>query len=71
MAKFTPFRWDDPFNLDAQLTEDERLVRDTAEAYAQEKLLPRVVSATLQGRFDREVRNERGELGLLGATIEG
>jgi len=34
MAKFTPFRWDDPFNLDAQLTEDERLVRDTAEAYA-------------------------------------
>ena len=71
MAKFTPFRWDDPFNLDAQLTEDERLVRDTAEAYAQEKLLPRVVSATLQERFDREIMNELGELGLLGATIEG
>jgi glutaryl-CoA dehydrogenase len=71
MAKFTPFRWDDPFNLDAQLTEDERLVRDTAEAYAQEKLLPRVVSATLDERFDREIMNELGELGLLGATIEG
>ena len=71
MAKFTPFRWDDPFNLDAQLTDDERLVRDTAEAYAQEKLLPRVISATLEERFDREIMNELGELGLLGATIEG
>ncbi len=71
MAKFTPFRWDDPFNLDAQLTEDERLVRDTAESYAQENLLPRIVSATLQERFDREIMTELGALGLLGATIEG
>ena len=71
MAKFTPFRWDDPFNLDAQLTEDERMIRDVAEAYAQEKLLPRVVSATLEERFDREIMNELGELGLLGATIDG
>ena len=71
MAKFTPFRWDDPFNLDAQLTDDERMVRDTAESYAQEKLLPRVVSATREERFDREIMTELGELGLLGATIEG
>lgn len=71
MAKFTPFRWDDPFNLDAQLTDDERMIRDAAEAYAQDKLLPRVVSATLEERFDRKIMNELGELGLLGATIDG
>ncbi len=71
MAKFTPFRWDDPFNLDAQLTDDERMIRDVAEAYAQDKLLPRVVSATLEERFDREIMSELGALGLLGATIDG
>jgi glutaryl-CoA dehydrogenase len=71
MAKFTPFRWDDPFNLSAQLTDDERMISDAAEAYAQDKLLPRVVSATLDERFDREIMNELGELGLLGSTIEG
>ncbi len=71
MAKFKPFRWDDPFNLSAQLTDDERMISDAAEAYAQDKLLPRVVSATLDERFDREIMNELGELGLLGSTIEG
>ena len=71
MAKFTPFRWDDPFNLSAQLTDDERMISDAAEAYAQNELLPRVVSATLDERFDREIMNELGELGLLGSTIEG
>jgi glutaryl-CoA dehydrogenase len=71
MAKFTPFRWDDPFNLAAQLTEDERMIAEAAEAYAQDKLLPRVVSATLEERFDREIMTELGELGLLGSTIEG
>lgn len=71
MPKFTPFRWDDPFNLDAQLTDDERMIRDTAENYAQEKLLPRVISATREERFDREIMSELGELGLLGATIDG
>jgi glutaryl-CoA dehydrogenase len=70
-AKFAPFTWDDPFRLDAQLTDDERMVRDTAEAYAQDKLLSRVISATRQERFDREIMTELGELGLLGATIEG
>ena len=71
MAKFKPFQWADPFLLDSQLTDDERMIADAAEAYAQEKLLPRVVSATLEERFDREIMNEFGELGLLGATIEG
>jgi glutaryl-CoA dehydrogenase len=71
MAAFTPFRWDDPFLLDAQLTDDERMIRDTAEQYAQEKLLPRVLSATREERFDREIMSELGALGLLGATIDG
>jgi glutaryl-CoA dehydrogenase len=71
MAQFSPFRWDDPFNLDSQLTDDERMIRDTAENYARERLLPRVVSATREERFDREIMTELGELGLLGATIEG
>lgn len=71
MAKFAPFKWDDPFHLDAQLTDDERMIRDAAEGYAQDKLLPRIVSATLDERFDREIMNELGELGLLGATIDG
>jgi glutaryl-CoA dehydrogenase len=71
MAKFTPFKWDDPFRLNDQLTGDETMIAEAAEAYAQDKLLPRVVSATLDERFDREIMNEFGELGLLGATIEG
>ncbi|HET7317349.1 MAG TPA: acyl-CoA dehydrogenase [Sphingomicrobium sp.] len=64
-----PFDWADPFDLDSQLTDEERLVRDTAEAYAQEKLQPRVTSAYLEERFDRDILSEMGGLGLLGATI--
>ena len=56
----------DSLALDDQLTGDERLVRDTAEAYAQDKLLPRVTRAFLDERFDREILHEMGELGLLG-----
>jgi glutaryl-CoA dehydrogenase len=63
------FDWADPFALDAQLSDEERLVRDTAEAYAQEKLQPRVTEAFLDEDFDREIMTEMGELGLLGATI--
>jgi len=63
------FDWTDPFDLNGQLTEEERLVRDTARDYAQEKLLPRVTSAYLDERFDREIMNEMGALGLLGPTI--
>ena len=64
-----PFDWADPFDLDQQLTDDERMVRDSAEAYAQGKLQPRVTDAYLDEHFDREILREMGALGLLGATI--
>ncbi len=67
--KILPFDWADPFDLDGQLSDEEKLVRDTAEGYAQEKLLPRVTKAYLDEDFDREILNEMGRLGLLGATI--
>jgi len=65
------FQWDDPFLLDEQLTEDERMVRDSARAYCQERLAPRVIEATRREKFDREIMNELGSLGFLGSTIEG
>ena len=61
--------WSDPLLLDEQLDEDERLIRDTTRAYAQEKLMTRVVEANRHERFHREIMNEMGELGLLGATL--
>ncbi|MGC2777334.1 MAG: acyl-CoA dehydrogenase [Bradyrhizobium sp.] len=64
-----PFAWDDPFWLDDQLGEDERLIRDTARAYAQEKLAPRIVEAYLEEKTDRAVFHEMGALGLLGITL--
>jgi glutaryl-CoA dehydrogenase len=64
-----PFDWADPLDLDGQLTDEEKLVRDTAEAYAQEKLQPRATEAYLNEHFDRAILSEMGELGLLGATI--
>ncbi|MEA1071140.1 acyl-CoA dehydrogenase [Sphingomonas sp. LY160] len=64
-----PFDWADPFDLDHQLTDEERLVRDTAESYAQDSLQPRVTEAYLDENFDREILREMGSLGLLGATI--
>ena len=63
------FDWEDPFLLEDQLTEDERAIRDTAHAYAQEKLAPRVIEAYLEERTDRAIFNEMGALGLLGATL--
>ena len=65
------FQWDDPLLLEEQLTDEERMVRDTARAYCQEKLMPRVLEANRHERFDREVINEMGALGLLGSTISG
>src|SRR5918997_900738 len=67
--KTAPFDWSDPFALDAQLSDEERIVRDTAEGYAQERLQPRVTDAFLEEDFDRAILTEMGELGLLGATI--
>ena len=65
------FQWEDPLLLDAELTEEERLIRDTARDYCREKLMPRVLSANREERFDREIMTELGALGLLGPTIEG
>lgn len=63
------FDWPDPFLLEDQLTDEERMIRDTAHEYCQDKLMPRVASAYLEERTDREIFNEMGELGLLGLTI--
>ena len=68
MARF-PFDWQDPFQFSNMLTEEERMIRDTAHQYCQEKLMPRVLTANREERFDREIMNELGELGLLGATL--
>ncbi len=69
MADMGRFDWQDPFALDAQLTEEERMVRDVAHGYAREKLLPRVTRAFLDEDFAREIMVEMGALGLLGVTI--
>ncbi|SDB55210.1 acyl-CoA dehydrogenase [Bauldia litoralis] len=63
------FDWSDPLAFDGELSQEEALIRETAHAYAQEKLQPRVLSAFRDERFDREIISEMGALGLLGATI--
>src|ERR1044071_5586812 len=63
------FQWDDPLDLKSRLSEEERMGWDAAHAYAREKLLPRVVSAFADERFDREIMTEMGELGFLGPTL--
>src|SRR5262245_56301526 len=63
------FRWDDPFLLEGQLSDEEHLIRDTARGNAQEKLLPRVIDAYLNENTDRDIFNEMGALGLLGVTV--
>ncbi len=68
-AARVPAAWDDLLLIDEQLTDEERMVRDTARDYAQEKLMPRVMSAYREERFDREIMNEMGALGLLGPTV--
>ncbi len=68
-AKGASFQWDDPFFLDQHLSEDERLVRDAARSYAQDKLFPRIVDAYLNEKTDRAIFNEMGEMGLLGVTV--
>ena len=65
------FRWEDPLLFEEQLNDEERMVRDSARAYCQGKLMPRVVLAHRLERFDREVFTEMGALGFLGSTLEG
>ncbi|CCF00179.1 glutaryl-CoA dehydrogenase (plasmid) [Sinorhizobium fredii HH103] len=69
MAGKSQFQWDDPFLLEDQLTEDERMIRDTARAYAQERLQPRVIEAYREEKTDPAIFREMGELGLLGVTV--
>ncbi len=68
-AKPAELNWADPFLLDEQLSEEERMIRDTAQSYCQERLMTRVLNANRHEVFDREIMNEMGELGLLGSTI--
>ncbi len=70
-SRFAPFAWADPLRLEDQLTEEERAIRDAARSYCQERLFPRVLEANRHERFDREIMNEMGELGFLGATLDG
>ncbi len=67
LAKFI---WEDPLLFEDQLSEDERMIRDSARDYAQGKLMPRVLEANRHERFDREIMNEYGEMGFLGATLD-
>jgi glutaryl-CoA dehydrogenase len=68
-AEAKTFSWEDPLDLASRLSEDERMVWESARAYAREKLLPRVVSAYAEERFDREIMTEMGALGFLGPTL--
>ena len=63
------FSWEDPLHLNHQLSEEERMISETARQYCREKLLPRVVAAYREENFDRAIMTEMGELGLLGATV--
>ncbi len=68
--KLESFNWEDPLDLESLLSEEERMIRDSVRAYAQEKLAPRVRSAFREERFDREIMNEAGEMGLLGIMTD-
>ena len=70
-SQFTPFQWDDALRLDQELSEDERAIRDAAREFCQDKLFPRVLMANRLEKFDREIMNEMGDMGFLGATLEG
>ena len=63
------FDWQDPFRMEDQLTEDERMMRDAARAYAQEKLQPRVIAAYREESTDPAIFREMGAMGLLGITV--
>eukprot|EP01116_Phalansterium_solitarium_P010327 TRINITY_DN24_c0_g1_i1.p1 TRINITY_DN24_c0_g1~~TRINITY_DN24_c0_g1_i1.p1 ORF type:complete len:419 (+),score=35.61 TRINITY_DN24_c0_g1_i1:134-1390(+) len=65
------FSWRDPFDLEGELTQEERMVRDQVHDYCQTKLMPRVTEANRKGFFHREIMNEMGEMGMLGSTIDG
>src|SRR5579862_9873283 len=69
LIKDASFNWEDPLDLESELTEEERMVRDTARDFAQEKLFPRILKAFREESYDPAVLPEMGALGLLGATV--
>jgi glutaryl-CoA dehydrogenase len=69
LLKDSAFNWEDPLDLESELSEEERMVRDTARGYSQDKLFPKVIEAWRDERIDRDILREMGELGLLGPTI--
>jgi glutaryl-CoA dehydrogenase len=69
-AHTSSFNWEDPLDLEGQLTEEERMIRDSVKAFAADKLMPRVQKAFREERFDREIMNEAGEVGLLGIMTD-
>ncbi len=69
MAAKVTFQWEDPFLMDGQLSEEERMVRDSARDFCQDRLMPRILEANRHEKFDREIMNEFGEVGFLGCTI--
>jgi len=70
-TNWTPLNWEDPFELDSQLNDEQRMVRDSARQYAQDRLLPRVKEAFRSESTDPTIFKEMGEMGLLGSTIDG
>jgi len=69
MLKDSSFQWEDPLDLEGELTEEERMVRDTARRFAQDYLMPRVVADYREEKYDPSMLSEMGKLGLLGPTI--
>ncbi len=69
MTATQTFDWTDPLSLETQLSDEEKMIRDAARGYAQDKLMPRILTANREERFDREIMTEMGEQGLLGATV--
>ena len=70
-ARLGGFQWDDPLLIENQLTEEERMIRDSVRDYCQGELMPRVLEANRHEVFHREIMNEMGALGMLGSTIDG
>ena len=69
--EYAKFRWEDPLMFEPQLTDEERLVRDSIRDYCQGRLMPRIIEANRHEMFDRAILREMGEMGMLGATIDG
>ncbi len=68
-AKLAPFNWEDPLQFEGMLSDDERLIQDSAHRYCQEQLMPRILMANREETFDRSIFNEMGDLGLLAALL--